>query len=76
MLDCEGGWYAVVGVPDEVPEEDLVLRLLEQDGVLAHPGYFYDFPTGSFLVLSLLTRPEVFEEGVRKLAARVGRREL
>ena len=47
-----------------LPEEELVFRLLEQEGVLAHPGYFYDFPTGSFLVLSLLTPPEVFGEGV------------
>jgi alanine-synthesizing transaminase len=71
VLDSEGGWYAVVGMPPEVPEEELVLRLLEQDGVLVHPGYFYDFPTGSFLVLSLLTPPEAFEKGAQKLSTRV-----
>jgi alanine-synthesizing transaminase len=76
VLDREGGWYAVLAIPDEIPEEELVLRLLEQDGVLAHPGYFYDFPSGSFLVLSLLTPPDVFDEGVRKIMARVGRQEL
>jgi alanine-synthesizing transaminase len=73
VLDREGGWYAVVGLPEELPDEELVLRLLDQDGVLAHPGYFYDFPTGAFLVLSLLTPPETFAEGAARLAARVGR---
>jgi aspartate/methionine/tyrosine aminotransferase len=75
VRESEGGWYAVVGMPESVPDEELVLRLLDEDGVLAHPGYFYDFPKGSFLVLSLLTPPEVFGEGVGRLAARM-RREL
>jgi len=75
VLDREGGWYAVVGLPESLADEELVLRLLDQDGVLAHPGYFYDFPTGGFLVLSLLTPPEVFAEAAGRLAARV-RREL
>jgi hypothetical protein len=71
VRDREGGWYAVVSMPDEVPDEELVLRLLEEDGVLAHPGYFYDFPTGSFLVLSLLTHPDIFARGAGKLSSRV-----
>jgi hypothetical protein len=32
--------------------------------VLAQPGYFYDFERSGFLVLSLLTLPKVFREGV------------
>jgi aspartate/methionine/tyrosine aminotransferase len=63
----EGGWYAVVQVPSLEPEEDLVLRLLAQDGVLAHPGYFFDFQRESFVVVSLLTREEVFAEGIGRL---------
>ena len=73
VREREGGWYAVVEMPDTIPDEELVLQLLEQDDVLAHPGYFYDFPAGSFLVLSLLTPPEVFAEGARRLAARARR---
>jgi hypothetical protein len=71
VLDREGGWYSVVELPEDLPDERFVLRLLEQDGVLVHPGYFYDFPDGSFLVLSLLTPPDVFREGVERLAALV-----
>jgi aspartate/methionine/tyrosine aminotransferase len=48
-------------------EEEWVLELLARQDVLAQPGYFYDFETEPFLVLSLLTAPEVFREGVSRL---------
>ena len=51
---ADGGWYAVLQVPTLESEEDLVLDLLTIDGVLAHPGYFFDFPRESFLIVSLL----------------------
>jgi hypothetical protein len=68
VLKREGGWYAVVRLPDEASDEEICLRSIEQDGVLVHPGYFYDFPSGNHLVLSLLTSPEVFHEGAQLLA--------
>ena len=39
--------------------------------MLVHPGYFFDFEGEAFLVLSLLTPPDDFTEGVRRLLARV-----
>src|SRR5262249_13254426 len=54
VLDAEGGWYAVLQVPSFEPEEDLVVRLLTERHVLVHPGYFFDFPRESFLIVSLL----------------------
>src|SRR5262249_55768219 len=42
-LEAEGGWYGVVRVPRTRSEEEWVLELLDQDGVLLHPGYFFDF---------------------------------
>lgn len=71
LLRREGGWYAVLRLPEEMSDEDLAVDLLERENVLAHPGYFYDFPSGSFLVLSLLTPGPHFREGVEKLAARL-----
>ena len=53
-LRADGGWYGVLQVPTLEPEEDLVLDLLEQDGVLTHPGYFFDFRSESYLIVSLL----------------------
>lgn len=64
VLDAEGGWNAVVQVPTLCSEEDLVLELLTAEGILVHPGYFFDFARESFLVVSLLTPPEDFEAGV------------
>ena len=54
VLRAEGGWYGVVQVPSFEPEEDLVVALVEHAGVLVHPGYFFDFPRESFLIVSLL----------------------
>ena len=51
---------AVLRVPSTRSEEDLVVELLERDGVLVHPGFFFDFPHEAFLVVSLLpTRRDV-----------------
>jgi aspartate/methionine/tyrosine aminotransferase len=58
----EGGWYAVLQVPRTKSEEEWTLDLLEHQNVLVQPGYFYDFESEAFLVLSLLTPPEVFSE--------------
>ena len=67
VLTAEGGWYAVLQVPTYCPEEELVLKLIEHDGVLVHPGYFFDFPRETFLIASLLTAPQIFAEGVSRL---------
>jgi alanine-synthesizing transaminase len=64
LLDAEGGWSAVLRVPTLGSEEDLVLELLAAHGILVHPGYFFDFPRESFLVVSLLTPPPDFGDGV------------
>jgi len=69
-LEAEGGWYAVVRVPRTRSEEELVLELLDQDSVLVHPGYFFDFDVEGYLVVSLLPPPEVFREGIGKILKR------
>jgi hypothetical protein len=57
VLRTEGGWSAVIRVPATQGEEALVTTLVEEDGVLVHPGYFFDFAHEAFLVVSLLTPP-------------------
>ena len=69
-LRSDGGWYAVLQVPTLEPEEDLVVSLLTADGVLAHPGYFFDFPRESFLVVSLLPPLAVFADGIARILRR------
>ncbi len=65
-----GGWSVVLQVPSTISEEALALALVAEDGVLVHPGYFFDFPREAFVVLSLLTEPAVFDAGVARLIAR------
>jgi Aspartate/tyrosine/aromatic aminotransferase len=67
VLYVEGGWYATLRVPRIRSEEEWALKLLEE-GVLIQPGYFYDFESEAYLVLSLLTDPAVFSEGLGRLA--------
>jgi len=66
-LAVEGGWNAVLRVPATQPDEDLVVDILRRASVLVHPGHFYDFSTDGYLILSLITPPRIFREGVRLL---------
>src|SRR5437763_1007439 len=66
-LAIEGGWYAVLRVPVTQSDEDLAVAIVRDACVLVHPGHFYDFPTDGFLVLSLITQPQEFCEGVRRI---------
>jgi aspartate/methionine/tyrosine aminotransferase len=71
VLPADGGWSAVIRVPATQSEEALVTDLIERDGVVVHPGYFFDFPHEAFLVVSLLPEPYVFERGLRLLQERL-----
>jgi hypothetical protein len=64
----------VVQVPAVASEDTIVLDLLEQTGVLVHPGYFFDFEREAFLVVSLLPEPRVFASAARALFGRIGAR--
>jgi alanine-synthesizing transaminase len=66
-LEREGGWYAILRVPISGADEMLAVELLERASILVHPGSFYNFQSDGFLVLSLITPPADFEEGVSRL---------
>src|SRR4051812_4817745 len=67
-LEAEGGWYSVLRVPHTASDEQIAIALLEEQGVVAHPGHFYDFASAGFLVLSLITAPEIFKAGCGRMA--------
>ena len=71
ILPVDGGWSAVIRVPAIRSEDAIVLDLLDRDGVVVHPGYFFDFPHEAFLVVSLLPEPSVFTRGLRAIEARI-----
>jgi aspartate/methionine/tyrosine aminotransferase len=66
-LRVEGGWYAILRLPRTRPDESWVLELLDNCGVLVQPGYFFDFETEGYAVVSLLTEPADFLEGISRL---------
>ncbi len=71
VLRVEGGWYATLQVPRTRTEEEWVIELLAEDGVLVQPGFFYDFESEAYLVISLLSEPVTFQAGMAKLLARI-----
>jgi alanine-synthesizing transaminase len=70
VLRVEGGWSAVIQLPQLRSEESLVIELLEKDDVLVHPGYFFDFPREAYVIVSLLVEPNTFDRAVARLLAR------
>ena len=72
ILAVEGGWYITVQVPRTRSEEEWSLDLLARENVLVQPGFFYDFTSEAYLVVSLLTAPEVFREGMGRLRRQLG----
>jgi aspartate/methionine/tyrosine aminotransferase len=71
-LQVDGGWYVVLRIPVRGTDEDLAIDLLRKMSVIVHPGHFYDFPNEGHLVLSLITEPADFREGVARLLQVVG----
>lgn len=67
VLHVEGGWYAMLRLPDGLSEEETVLRLLREAHVFVHPGYFFDCEEAPYLVLSLLPQEALFKEGVERI---------
>jgi alanine-synthesizing transaminase len=72
ILAVEGGWYITLRVPRTRSEEEWTLALLENADVLVQPGYFYEFADEAYLVVSLLTAPEIFREGLGRLVSQLG----
>jgi aspartate/methionine/tyrosine aminotransferase len=71
LLVPEGGWSAVVRAPALLPEDQMVRRLVAEEGVIVHPGYFFDFASEAYLVISLLPSPGTFAAGVALMTTRV-----
>jgi alanine-synthesizing transaminase len=69
VLRCEGGWTAIVESPRFLPEEELALGLLREEGLWSHPGYFFDIEREAFFTVGLILPPELLERGARAYAA-------
>ena len=66
LLRAEGGWSALIQCPATRADEERALLALDA-GVLVHPGHFFDFASGCYLVVSLLCEPDVFDAALAPL---------
>jgi alanine-synthesizing transaminase len=66
-LHIEGGWTAILQLPSVMDEETWIKRLLAEHNVIVQPGYFFDMDSEAYAVVSLITRPALFREGVQRL---------
>jgi aspartate/methionine/tyrosine aminotransferase len=73
LLRTEAGWSGVLQLPAVAGEEQLVTGLLRDAGVLVQPGWYYDFESEPYVIVSLLTEPSVFGEGTERLVEYVTR---
>ncbi len=71
-----GGIHAILdlgpqatGAPDD---EELCVRLLREQSVYVHPGYFYDIEDRVAFILSFLKEKSQLEEGLARLARFLG----
>ncbi len=72
LLPADGGWYAVLRVPRTRTEEEWCLLLAEEEQVLVHPGFFFDFESEAYLVASLLPGEAAFAEAMARVLRRLG----
>jgi aspartate/methionine/tyrosine aminotransferase len=73
LLRAEAGWSGVLHLPGVQGEQELVLGLLRDAQVLVQPGWYYDFESEPYAVVSLLSEPRVFEEGTARLVEHIAR---
>jgi hypothetical protein len=70
-LPADAGWYSILEIPRTRDEDAWLTALIHEEGLILHPGYFFDMPRDGFLVLSLLPRPAPFAEAVERLCRRL-----
>ncbi len=67
MLHLEGGWSAILRVPNLINEDQWLTRLACEHNVIVQPGYFFDMPGEPYLIVSLLTEKAAFQEGITRI---------
>jgi aspartate/methionine/tyrosine aminotransferase len=72
-LVAEGGWYAILRLPNIRSDEEWAIALLQAEGVYVHPGHFFGFPREGHLVISLLPEAARFRLGVERISGHVAR---
>jgi alanine-synthesizing transaminase len=70
-LPADAGWYAILEVLRTRDEDAWVEMLIREEGIVVHPGYFFDMAEEGFLVVSLLPEPRAFADAAGRLLQRL-----
>ncbi|MBI2395209.1 MAG: pyridoxal phosphate-dependent aminotransferase [Deltaproteobacteria bacterium] len=68
-LPSDGGWSAILEVPRTRADEAWAELLVREEGVIVHPGWFFELDREGYLVVSLL--PEAFPSVIGPVIARL-----
>jgi alanine-synthesizing transaminase len=63
----EAGWSAVLRLPQRVASTSLAEILVNQAGIIVHPGSFYSLPGDNYIVVSLIGPTTTFVQGIERL---------
>lgn len=69
VLRVEAGWSAILRLPRN---GDIAGELLQECGVIVHPGAFYGIAEAGRIVVSLIGPVEDFAAGIKRMAAAMG----
>ena len=72
VLHVEGGWNAIVRLPNTRSDELWATRILDKGNVLVYPGHYFEIDRDVCVVVSLLLEASLFTEGIRSTLAIVG----
>jgi hypothetical protein len=72
VLRVEGGWYAVLQLPQKYSDDHWAEKILTCQNILVQPGHFFDMEQKSCIVISLLPISELFEDGTLQLRRFIG----
>jgi alanine-synthesizing transaminase len=67
LLKVEGGWNALIRLPDILADDGWAESLLKDCNVLVHPGNLFDLDERSSIVVSLLLPEGSFSDGIEKI---------
>ncbi len=64
----QGGFYLFAKIKGlRITDEDLVISLLKKHGIFVHPGYYYDYDKGVYILISLLTQSSLLKNCLEKI---------
>jgi alanine-synthesizing transaminase len=67
VLRVEGGWYAVLQLPQNYNDENWTEEILTHQNILVQPGHYFDIEQKSCIVISLLPISDLFENAILRL---------